>query len=182
MSKRHQNHDGETIRESWPELVGTHRLWTDSEGSSMKIDVGPLHVGDNCVAWSVCGTSITGTRTCPWCMNWLFGTYFLWWDALPTLNTKEQSLVLPQLDMPCRSGQKGVLDTLGLELKMFAVDNPLIHYKDLYFQKSKWTGINHFIQDFKVSSNNQLLFSCMWLGLSLQWLFFYFAHALFWLF
>lgn len=48
LSKGHQDHDEETHRDSWPELVGAQRLDCQLE-SWHGINLGPLHLGDSCV-------------------------------------------------------------------------------------------------------------------------------------
>lgn len=60
--------------------------------------LGPLHLGVGCV---ICVAPNSGTRTCPWCISWLFGAYSLWWDGLFSFEAEVGSLVVPQLDMPC---------------------------------------------------------------------------------
>lgn len=61
------------------------RFFTQTQNYKMQLQLGSLH----------------GTRTCPWCMSWPFGTYSLWWDALPSPDARGRGLVLPQLYIPC---------------------------------------------------------------------------------
>lgn len=51
-------------------------------GNLYETELGPLNVGDNCVAWSGCGThgSKTYIYPYPWCRYWHFGTHSLWLD------------------------------------------------------------------------------------------------------
>ena len=60
----------------------------------------PLHVGDGCVAWSVCRTPDSRTRIYPWCISWLFRAQLLLWDALFSLDAGKRDLVFPQLFVP----------------------------------------------------------------------------------
>ena len=45
---------------SWGLTVSGRQL-----DSWLETDLGPLHLGNSCVAWSVCGGPSSGTRTCP---------------------------------------------------------------------------------------------------------------------
>lgn len=90
----------ETHRENWPELAGA----PDSEKAVRQ----PALNWPRCSAsgWELCSfvcstAPSSGTRTCPWCMSWLFGTYSLRCDALPSRDAVGMNLVLPQLDLPC---------------------------------------------------------------------------------
>lgn len=68
---------------------------------SFQTDLGCLLMCDSCIAWFNCGTPASESRAC---LDRLLGSYFWYWAALPSLNTKGGGgggLVLPQLDMPC---------------------------------------------------------------------------------
>lgn len=78
---------------------------TNREPSLHGTNLGPLHVNDSWVAWSVGGASSSGSRICSWSMNWHFGTYSLWWDvslsldaggrACSCLNLMCQAMLIP---------------------------------------------------------------------------------------
>ena len=57
---------------------------TDSGLTARKIgiDLGPLHMCDSCVAWSVCWAPSSKIMTCPWHLSWLLGTYSPGWGCL----------------------------------------------------------------------------------------------------
>lgn len=50
-------------------------------GGLQGANLGPLHVDDSGVTWSVCGAPRSGSRTCPWHRSWLLGTYYPRRDA-----------------------------------------------------------------------------------------------------
>ena len=69
-------------------------------------NLGPLHMCNSCVAWSICGTPNNGSRAVP--VLWLaLGNYSSCWIALLSLNTGGRCLVLGQLDMPQFAGAHG---------------------------------------------------------------------------
>lgn len=76
-------------------------------GSRLGTDIGPLYLGNSCVTSSFVGPLRVGPGICHWCMSWHFGTYLLWWDALPILDVRGRSLVLPQLDISCLVNSHG---------------------------------------------------------------------------
>lgn len=69
-------------------------------GSLQGTNLGALHVVDSQRGSLVCLQS-SETRTSPWQMSQIFGTYFLPQEALISLNIVASSLVLPRLDTPC---------------------------------------------------------------------------------
>lgn len=50
LSSQDQDHDGALHRDSIPELLGDQAL-----GNLHRTDLSPLHVGDSCILWYVCG-------------------------------------------------------------------------------------------------------------------------------
>lgn len=71
-----------------PWLGNQQRLVNQAHGNSQNLhqqlwslyetELGPLHVGDSCVPWYVCGVSGSRTRTYPWCISLLLWTHSLW--------------------------------------------------------------------------------------------------------
>lgn len=60
---------------------------------------GSLHAGDKCVTWSICGTPISGIKTCPWSINWLFCILFPMKGGFALPYLRGMFLVLPQLEV-----------------------------------------------------------------------------------
>lgn len=56
--------------------------------------LGPVNVGDHCVAGAVCGATDSGTRIYPYCLNWIFGVHFLWRATLLSLDNGGEGLGL----------------------------------------------------------------------------------------
>ena len=59
-----------------------------------------LNVGESCMAGADCWATGSGTRIYPYCLYWLFGTYFLWIDTLLSLDIVGRALYLPQSNVP----------------------------------------------------------------------------------
>lgn len=51
---------------------------------SFQTDLGCLLMCDSCIAWFTCEAPASGSRAR---FDWLLGNYFLYWAALPSLNT-----------------------------------------------------------------------------------------------
>ena len=65
-------------------------------GNLHKTEVGPLNMGDICVAWGNCGATGRGTRIYPYCMNWSTEAHSLQTNIFLSLDTggSHQVLVL----------------------------------------------------------------------------------------
>lgn len=83
---RSQYHDGKNPQRQLTGGSGSSQTLEKQLRSLHRTDVGSLHVGDHCEDWSVLGPLRGEARICPWHMSWLFGIYFLCWDALSSLD------------------------------------------------------------------------------------------------
>lgn len=73
-------------------------------------EIGPLHVCDTRVAWTVCQDTRSENRTCPWHLSWL-KNLFPMLVALSSLDAEEK-LVLPKLGILCLVEIHGILASL----------------------------------------------------------------------
>lgn len=66
-------------------MMGKHTLtitessWILNQqlGSLYGTELGPLYVGDNCMAWSVFGSLVGWTRIYLWCRSWFLSPFHL---------------------------------------------------------------------------------------------------------
>ena len=68
-------------------------------GNLHRTKLGPLNMGDSCVAWAICAATGSGTRIYYQCLNWLFGAHSFQSDALLSLDIVGRALVLLQTDV-----------------------------------------------------------------------------------